>query len=161
VLISAFAKLREDNPSAVLVIAGDGPERKRLEEQAKSLGDSVRFIGYVSHDQVPSFMNMADIFVRVSLEEGLGIVFTEAMACKTPVVGTSVGGIPDIVEDGVTGILVPPLDVNKTARAISTLLKDDKMCARMSEKGYATIKSEYSWDTIYKKMLKVYTDISK
>jgi len=158
VLIPAFAQVLEDFPKAKLVIAGDGPELAALEKQAHDFGisDSIMFLGYVQHDEIPAFMNMADVFVRVSLEEGLGIVFTEAMACKTPIVGTDVGGIPDIVKNLETGMLVPPNDVDETASAIKKILADKKASKKMAEKGYKMIQEEFTWDSIYAKMLDLY-----
>jgi len=161
VLISAFARILKDFPKAKLIIAGDGPEMEDLKALAKKerVEDSTYFLGYVQHDEIPAFMNMADAFIRVSLEEGLGIVFTEAMACKTPVVGTSVGGIPDVVDDGRTGFLVQPKDIDATAAAINRILSDPEASRTMAERGYETIEREFSWQSIYAKMLEVYKTV--
>jgi len=161
VLISAFAKLKEEIPNTRLVIAGDGPERNALEKLAHKLrlDKSIHFLGYVSHNEMPNLMNMADVFVRVSLEEGLGIVFTEAMACKTLVIGSNVGGIPDIIKNRRTGLLVPLGDAEATATAIKQALTDKSLREKLVDNAYEVVKEEFSWDSIYTKLIDVYSQI--
>ncbi len=154
VLISAFRRISREFPDAQLVIAGDGPERAALKRQASGL--PVKFLGYAPREDLPALMNSADAFARLSLEEGLGIVFAEAMACKTPVLGTDVGGIPDMVEDGKTGLLVPPGDAEAAAQALERLLSDARLRKKLAENGHKRVKGEFSWESIYKRMLEVY-----
>ncbi|HZZ99704.1 MAG TPA: glycosyltransferase, partial [Candidatus Paceibacterota bacterium] len=104
-LIRAFSKLRHGQ-EAKLVLVGSGPLESDLRRLAHELGviDSVRFIGSVPYEKVPQYLAASDIFVRPSRSEGLGTAFLEAMACGLPIVGTDVGGIPDFLEDGETGL---------------------------------------------------------
>jgi glycosyltransferase involved in cell wall biosynthesis len=89
---------------------GDGPERPRLQRLSKELGvlEKVTFTGFVPHSKVPEFLRKASVFVLPSRFEGLPNALLQAMAAALPCVATSVGGVPDVIKDGVNGILVPP-----------------------------------------------------
>lgn len=124
-LISAFRQIVDHYPSAQLIIVGDGEERLSLEEQivALDLVANVNLLG--NQADIRGLLNSFDIFVLPSLWEPFGLVIAEAMACGKPVVATHVGGIPEIVDDGVTGILVPPADTDLLAGALIALLQDE------------------------------------
>src|SRR5439155_22355430 len=96
------------SPRALLVRAGDGPLRAALEQRAIALGihDRVLFLG--ERKDIPALLARCDVFVLPSLNEGLPLTVLEAMAAERPVVATNVGGLPELVADGVRGILVPP-----------------------------------------------------
>lgn len=162
VLLTAFKRVLSELPTAELIIAGDGEQMRELKGLAKELkiADNVSFLGYVPHEEIPAFMALADVFCRLSHDEGLGIVFAEAMACKTPVVATDVGGIPDVVDCGKTGLLVAPGDPNAAADAILKILKDNKYAKDLSEAAYHKILSEFSWDSIYAKMFEIYEELA-
>lgn len=123
-LISAFRKALDRHPGAFLKIAGEGEERRNLQQQihALDLDDNVELLG--ERTDIRRLMNGFDVFVLPSLWEPFGLVIAEAMACGKPVIATHVGGIPEIIEDGVTGILVPPADVDRLADALVALLRD-------------------------------------
>ena len=123
-LVEAFAKLRAQGACDRLVVVGGGPLRGDLESQATALGvaEDVTFTGQLPHEQLPAWMNAADVFVLPSRNEGLGLVLLEAMACGTPCVGTAVGGIPEIVDDSV-GTLVPPDDPDALAAGMLSVLE--------------------------------------
>jgi len=125
VLLRAFALVREEIPDARLVLLGDGELRGELERQARDLdlGESVVFAGIV--DDVWRWLAQSDVFVLPSLVEPLGIVVMEALAAGVPVVGSDVGGIPELITEGVTGDLVPPGDAETLATAVTTLLRDE------------------------------------
>ncbi len=127
VLLPAFAQ----QESGVLILAGDGENRAQLVAQAAALGITSRvfFLG-VRHD-VPSLMKSADCFVLPSRWEGFGVVLAEALACGLPVVATTVDGIREVVEDGVSGILVSSEDVEALAGALRTMRTDLALRARM------------------------------
>ncbi len=162
-LIAAFFHILRDFPNASLLIAGDGPERKSLQKQVRDLGlsEHVNFLGYVDHNEIPYLMNASDLFIRTSLEEGLGIVFTEAMACGKPVIATNVGGIPDVVIDGKTGILVEPGDIAGIAEAIKKILSSPPLLRSIRRESLELVKKEFSWDAIYKKMLRIYSETAR
>lgn len=113
-------------PMARFLIVGEGSLRSNLEERAKRLGirDRVIFTGW--REDVPKIMMILDILVLTSLNEAVGRVLIEAGAAGKPVVAAAVGGVPDIVKNGETGILVPPGDSEEIARAVIELLKDEK-----------------------------------
>ncbi len=129
-LEAASAALRR-RPDLQFVFAGDGPLRESLEAQARSLGigDRVRFLGF--RDDVPALLAAFDVFVLPSLYEGLPNAVLEAMACGRPVVATAVDGTPEVVEDGVTGLLVPPRDPARLSEALLKLAGNARLRKRM------------------------------
>ena len=131
VLLNAFAQ----QESGVLLIVGQGEERASLESQVQALGIASRvfFLG-VRHD-IPSLMKAADCFVLASRLEGLGIVLIEAMACGLPIVATGVDGIPEAVEHGKNGILVPSEDPAALAAALREIRENSDMRKSMGMKG--------------------------
>jgi glycosyltransferase involved in cell wall biosynthesis len=134
-LVDAFSKAYKEMPNLRLILVGDGSLRRKVENQVKKLGleKAVLFLGWRS--DIPEIITDCDIFVLSSDWEGLGIVLIEAMASRKPIVATNVGGIPEVVEDGVTGILVPPRNPEALAKAILRLAKDDKLRKEMGERG--------------------------
>jgi sugar transferase (PEP-CTERM/EpsH1 system associated) len=123
-LIEAFARVRRDHPRALLVIAGDGPCRPQLEALVATLGlgSDVRLLG--ERKDVPQVLQAMDVFVLPSIAEGISNTVLEAMATGLPVVATRVGGNPELVEDGVSGVLVRPGDRETLAAAIAGYLAD-------------------------------------
>ncbi len=123
VLLRAFAQVSHSRPRLRLTLVGDGPERAGLERLAERLcvSTSVDFVGF--RDDVPDLLAKHDMFVLSSQHEGISIAILEAMRAGLPVVATRVGGVPDTVIDGVTGVLVPPDDAPSLAQAIDRLLE--------------------------------------
>jgi colanic acid/amylovoran biosynthesis glycosyltransferase len=128
-----------------LEIAGDGPERRMLEELARELtiSDRTKFLGYQSPGQVRDLLKRADVFVLSSFAEGLPVVLMEAMAAGVPVVATRIAGIPELVQDGHNGLLVPPGDASATAEAIRRLLDDANLRNRFAVAGRDKIQREF------------------
>lgn len=122
--LEAWANVLRGRPDSVALLVGEGPRRKAMEELAKRLGISgaVRFLG-TRHD-VPAVLAVSDVLVHPSLEEGFSNAIIEAMAAGKPVVATRVGGNPEAVDDGVTGLLVPPREPAALAAAVGRLLDD-------------------------------------
>jgi glycosyltransferase involved in cell wall biosynthesis len=132
VAIEAVAQLGERVPGLRLLIAGNGPEEERLRREAERLAPSTVFTGY--RDDVMELLDAADLLLHPSRMEGFPISLLEAMAGRVPILATRVGGIPDIVDDGVTGALVdPPATSYALAVAIAALHEDAALRARLAE----------------------------
>jgi glycosyltransferase involved in cell wall biosynthesis len=134
-LLEAAAALKRQGHRVKYRWAGEGSERQALERQilASGLQGEVEFAGFVG--AVPGFLSAIDIFVLPSLYEGLGVSVLEAMAAGKPVVATRAGGLPEIVDDGVTGVLVPPGDAQALARALASLVSNPTLARQMGSKG--------------------------
>jgi glycosyltransferase involved in cell wall biosynthesis len=145
VLFEAVATLIARHPALRLVLVGDGPHRSRLAEQASALGitEAVIFEGYLSQTEVATRLAQADIFVLPSFAEGVPVVLMEALASRRPVVATRVAGVAELVEDGVSGFLVPPGDPVALADRLDRLLTDPALCATMGESGRARVLAEF------------------
>ena len=142
---------------AHVVVVGDGPERQRLEQLRDRLGlrDRVTFLGFVGHDRVPALLRSADVLVLPSRYEELGTAMLEALHSGVPVVATRTGGIPDVITDGVDGLLAEPGDARGLAVAIDTLLADPDLRRRLRERGRLRA-ADYSWDRLGDRVLGVY-----
>ncbi len=132
-LVAAFAAVRAELPHAELTLVGDGPERSRAESLARSLGlgASVRFLG--RQDALTELLSGAAAFVLPSETESFGVAALEAMACGVPVVATDVGGLPEVVVDGESGLLVPSGDVARLAGAMKEIVRHPERWQRMAE----------------------------
>ncbi len=111
--------------------------------------------------------NSSDIFVLPSIvdsqgnTEGLGVVLLEAMACKLPVIASNIGGIPDIVHDGVTGMLVPQKDIFQLSSTINNLIKNESLREKIAIEGYYSVQNKFSWKRIAECYLKIYEQYNK
>jgi glycosyltransferase involved in cell wall biosynthesis len=155
-LIAAAARVVRDVPDARFVILGDGELRESLERQIHELGldRHVTLAGF--RDQAIGILKSFDIFVMSSVTEGLGTSILDAMACAVPVVGTTAGGIPESVVDGVTGLLVPPRDEAAMAKAIVTLLKDQALRARLGSAGLQRVTESFGVERMVSETVRVY-----
>lgn len=144
-LINAFAQLLRSIKDAELVLIGDGPSRNELQIAAKTVGiaDAVKFMGFQANSSVYEELSKADVYVQPSYEEALGIAIVEAMAACLPVVATTVGGIPEIVEDGKTGFLVPSRDVVGLTEAMVALAKDSSLRKKMGFAGRQVVEDKF------------------
>jgi glycosyltransferase involved in cell wall biosynthesis len=167
-LIDALATLAPGMPGLQLTVVGDGPVRTALEEQAARCGlaGRIHFLGMVPNEDLPALFAAADLFVVPSIidetgdREGLPVSILEAAASGVPVVASDVGGISDFVEDGVTGLLVPPGDATALARAIQRLAGDAALAGNVAVAARARVERGFSWDsvsdrfdTIYRRLL--------
>lgn len=144
-LLEAFADLAACFPEARLEIVGDGPDRAALEARsaALGLGGQVIFHGYRPSDAVAALMDEVDMLVLPSFAEGVPVVLMEAMASRIPVVASRVAGVPELVEDGISGLLVPPGDVAALSDAVAHLLADPALRARMGGAGRVKVELEF------------------
>ncbi len=157
-LIEAMAKIKFPNK---LLILGSGPLENDLKLMVKALGleSRVRFLGNIDNSEIPRYLSISDIFIRPSLSEGLGISFLEAMAAGLPIIGTPVGGIPDFLNDGVTGIFCKPGDSSDIAEKITRLLSDEMLMKSIGENGRKLVIEKYNWDTIAHQFSELYKQI--
>jgi glycosyltransferase involved in cell wall biosynthesis len=144
VLLQAFAKANPDSHD--LLLAGDGPNRAELEALTKQLGlnGKVHFLGRVDHDQAVRLFTGCAFFILPSRHEPMGIVNLEAMAAGKPVIATHVGGVPELVINGETGLLIPGDNVPALATAITQLTTDGDMRHRFGENGRRRAQ-QFSW----------------
>jgi glycosyltransferase involved in cell wall biosynthesis len=146
-LISALPRVLKNVPDASLVLVGDGDDRPRLEQLARDLGVSAQahfLYGLTSEELFACYAN-CEIFALPSRGEGFGLVFLEAMAHAKPVIGGAHGGIPDIIEDGVTGTLVPHGDVEQLAEALGALLSNPGEAKEMGARGKDRVAQLFSF----------------
>ncbi len=149
-----------ESPSQIkLLVAGIGEDEKKLKVLVarERLESRVRFVGNKTHDELPALLQASDIFCRPSLSESLGCSFLEAMAAGLPIIATPVGGIPDFLTDGQTGVFCQPRDPASIARAIDRLMKDDALRARCITQGEALVRERYEWNGIARDMDKLLT----
>ncbi len=160
-LLEAFKRLRETKPeiSPKLIIVGDGPERSRLEAAAESLAckDRVIFAGQVS--EVQTFYAMADVFALPSHSEGSPNVLLEAMAANLPIVATAVGGVPEMVENNESALLVPPNDPPSIAAAIANLLTDKDLAQRLARNAATLVDAQYNPENYVRSLVEIYSEV--
>jgi glycosyltransferase involved in cell wall biosynthesis len=147
-LIAALPRVLKTAPDASLVLVGDGDDRPRLEQLARDLGVSehAHFLHGLTPEQLFACYANCDVFALPSRGEGFGLVFLEAMAHAKPVIGGAHGGIPDIVEDGVTGLLVPHGDAERLAQALESLLTNPSRAREMGARGRDRIEKTFSFE---------------
>ncbi|MHA6326933.1 glycosyltransferase [Roseivivax sp. CAU 1753] len=145
-LLDALLRLSTAHPDATLTYVGDGPDRAALEArvQAAGLGDRVRFLGFRPPSEVASALAEADVFCLPSFAEGVPVVLMEAMAAERVVVSTRIAGIPELIEDGVTGRLVPPGDLDALTQALSECLSDADASRNMGRAARAKVKHDFN-----------------
>ena len=149
-LLKALPLVLERYPKAVLVLVGDGTQRTELEHLVDELGigHAVRFLGRIPHQELAPYYTAADVFVGPSLVEGLGIVFLEAASSGLPIIGSRVGGVSDILIDGVTGIEVEPASSEQLAEAIIRVLSDSKLGAILARNARHHVEERFSWKQV-------------
>ncbi len=156
VLLDAMPSVVERFPQATLYIIGDGPLRSALEQQGRerALAGAVRFVGGV--DDIRPWLQSFDLFVQPSLHEGQGIALMEAMASGRPVIASRVGGIPEVVIDNETGILVPPGDPEALAASICALGADERRRRQLAAIGRARVRSQYPLERMIRGVEEIY-----
>lgn len=159
-LLEAFAAVLRDLPAAHLLIAGDGPCRAELEKQARQLriDSGVHFLGY--REDVVSVLRAADVAVLSSHREGTPLLVAECMAAGTPLVASAVGGIPDMVRDGETGVLVPPQDAAALQKALLRLLRDPAGRERLANRASGQL-ANYTIDAVAARYGKLYQQLAQ
>ncbi|HVQ35978.1 MAG TPA: glycosyltransferase family 4 protein, partial [Pyrinomonadaceae bacterium] len=153
--------LRENHSKqgATLVIVGEGPELESLTTAAaaSNLSDCVIFAGQVK--DVAPFYAAADVLVLPSHSEGSPYVLLEAMAARVPVVATAVGGVPEMVEDAESALLVPASDPSAMAAAIERVLTDPELARRLTENAFNLVETRYSPKTYVSSLVEIYREV--
>ncbi|MCB1997275.1 MAG: glycosyltransferase family 4 protein [Burkholderiaceae bacterium] len=144
-LLRALARLRDRGVNAHLTLVGDGPDRGRIEAEmaALALGDRVSLTGALRQQEVRDQFDQADIFVLPSLAEGIPVVLMEAMSCGVPCVTTPVNGIPELVVDGVTGLLATPGDVDNLADRLQALIDAPELRRRIALQARDRVRADF------------------
>jgi len=153
--------LKYDN-KVRLVIVGTGPYLDRLKMIADKLNisESVVFAGRVSDDDLPGYYNLADVIVNPTMRlEGLPLVIPEAMACEKPVIASAIGGIKDVIENGVSGTLVPPGDVDALKENIIRILSDEQLAHELGKNARKRVVDRFSLDRMVEDTLNVYESV--
>jgi len=167
-VIKALSKVVVKIPDATYLIVGGGPLKENLEDLVNKLKleNHVIFVGQVEHKDIVKYYNLCDVFIMPSSEdktkgyvEGFGLVYLEANACGKPAIGGNCGGTKDAIVDGVTGLLVDPLNIDEIADAIIKILTDKNYAKTLGEKGRERVKREFSWEKIAEKTRNLYLDI--
>jgi len=150
VLVRAMPRVLEFEPTALLLLVGEGPERENLIALRDGLGlqDKVLFAGHVPNAELTPYVNACDLFVIPSRQESFGIAAIEAMACGRPVIGTAVGGLNEIIDDCRTGMLVEPDNVQHLADAIIRVLANRELAASLGRNALRKVEADYGWRNI-------------
>ena len=160
-LIRAAPGIRAEIPSLQIVLIGRGMEEHELRRLAaeQGVGDAVRFAGF--HAEARRLMPAMDVLAVPSRYEGQSISILEAMACARPVVAADVGGIPEVVVDGVTGLLVPAENPEALARALVRLLKDSALAERMGRAGRERVATHFSQAATIDRTFALYEELAR
>ncbi|WP_299648861.1 glycosyltransferase family 4 protein [uncultured Tateyamaria sp.] len=143
VLIEAFAAAHATRPDLTLTLVGDGDDRAHLEAMAAPLGDAVQFLGFQSQQGVADALAAADALVLPSFAEGLPVVLMEALAAGKPVICTQLAGVGELVEDGVSGFIVPASDAEALTARIHDMAEDPARRAEMGARGREKVRAEF------------------
>lgn len=157
-IVATFAKVRQ-HEEAKLLLAGDGPEMGQIVQQVKDLGieQDVLFLG--NQNSLSELYNLSDVKLLMSEKEAFGLVALEAMACGVSCIGTRVGGIPEIIEEGVNGFLVELGDTDAAAERILTILKDPALADRLREGALRTVNEKFRSDKILEQYECIYAEL--
>lgn len=161
-LIEAIALLRRGGVAGLeLQIAGEGSERAKLMALVSRLGltDCIRFLGWLPHDQMPQFLGQLDIFCVLSRSESFGVAALEASACGLPVLASRIGGLPETIVDGETGILVEPDSPQDAAGGLRRLYEDEALRTRLGHSGRKHVRQCYDWRQSLDVMEQIYADL--
>lgn len=159
-VLQALAQVRRQFPTVAYVIVGEGEFRRRLEQGVARYGlrDHVVLAGRVPEAELCGYYTLADIMVMPSYDiigipsEGFGLAFLEANCCGTPVIGSRTGGIPDAIEDGGSGLLVPPRDPAALAEAILRLLRNPGLARQMGDYGQRRARQYFTWEAVARRV---------
>ncbi|MGB7063396.1 MAG: glycosyltransferase family 4 protein [Candidatus Zixiibacteriota bacterium] len=156
-LIRAFHRVYQERRDLDLIIIGEGPQRQNLLGLTRELGLETKVFLYdlMRQEELNDYYNASEMVVLPSIDEGFGLVLVEEQWLRKPVIGARSGGIPDIIEDGKTGLLFPPKDHQSLASAIERVLSDESLASRLAEAGYRSAVSNFSQEAFLRRYLEV------
>jgi N-acetyl-alpha-D-glucosaminyl L-malate synthase BshA len=157
-VIEVFRRVRR-KLRARLVLIGDGPVRPEVERLAADYGLSGDVLFFGEQQDLVAFLSVSDVFLLTSAQESFGLAALEAMACEVPVVASRVGGLPEIIDDGVTGYLCPPDAVDQMAERAISLLRDADRRHVMGDKAAEMVRTDYCTDRIVPMYLEAYEEV--
>jgi glycosyltransferase involved in cell wall biosynthesis len=158
-ILRAFALIQQRIPEARLIVGGNGSQRSQLESLARDLGlCQIEFVGRIEPEEMPAYYDRADIYLNSSNIDNMPISILEAFAAGLPVVTTNAGGIPYIVADGLTGLLVECNDHQALAERAIGLLKDPELAAKIARNAFEQSRG-YRWVAVRERWLKVYRGV--
>ena len=143
------------------LILGQGPQEAELKAQAAAfeVADRVNFLGYVPHKDMPQYLHVSDMFIRPSISEGLGNSFLEAMAAGIPVIATPVGGIPDFLIDGETGLFCEVKNPKSIAQKVEKIIRDKESRDYIVEQARMMVEKKYQWEYVTTKMKEIFASL--
>ncbi|PID22810.1 N-acetyl-alpha-D-glucosaminyl L-malate synthase BshA [Sporosarcina sp. P3] len=158
-IIESF-RLIDQQHKAKLLLVGEGPEKFGLEEfvEHNGLQDDILFLG--KRDDLPDLLSLSDVMLLLSEKEAFGLVLLEAFACGVPAVANAIGGIPEVVEDGVNGFLVELGDVQAVANRVTQLLSDSHLHQQMKRNARQTVQKEFSSESIVAQYEELYYEVA-
>ncbi|MEP0828310.1 MAG: glycosyltransferase [bacterium] len=163
ILLRAMRLALDSMPTLRLTMAGRGRMTPQLRSMADELGlkEAVSFPGFIEHDRVFRLLAEHDLMVMPSRQESFGVAALEASAAGIPVIASAVGGIPEVVIDGATGLLVPPESPERLAEAIVKLAADASLREKLGNAGRKFVAENYRWDDNIKQMIEIYNSLMK
>lgn len=157
VFLEVVELVRRERPDVNFFIVGEGSHKAPM--RFKSSNEHMRSLGPVPHEIIPKVLSRASVLVLPSYTEGLPTVCLEALASGVPVVASRIGGLPEVVIDGRTGYLFPPGNAELSAERVLDLLSDEQLRRRMGNRGRRLVQRHYTWDTVVKKIERIYESI--
>jgi glycosyltransferase involved in cell wall biosynthesis len=161
-VLRAFARIQQTTPEATLIVAGFGSQRAALETLAGTLGlRGVSFVGRVSPSEMGALYDASDLFLNGSDIDNMPLSILDAFAAGTPVVTTDAGGIPYVVRDGATGLVVPRGDDAALAEASLRLLRDPAVAGRLADAARAECLAQYTWPVVRDQWIELYSALAE
>jgi glycosyltransferase involved in cell wall biosynthesis len=161
VVIASFVEVQARFPSSKLIIVGTGPMEAELRAMVARLGlkDNIQFAGGIDHKEKLELLSKCTAVVLPSLVEGFGLVLLEAFAMRKPVLVSNIGALPEMVNEGFDGYILPPYDSHEWSRKILLLLSDQRMCKSMGERGRQKVEKKYNLNHISDLMESLYLEV--
>ncbi|AIM60222.1 hypothetical protein IX49_06695 [Cellulophaga lytica] len=157
-LIQSFKEFNERNPKSQLEIIGDGIIKEDLKKLSRKLNleNKIIFHGRVNNNKLSNILNTWDVYVIPSLFESFGVSAVEASSCALPVIGTNVGGLPEVIEDNITGFIIPSKNPQAISEKLQILFDNVELRVEMGKKGRELVLKNYDWEENVKTMMVIY-----